>query len=110
MMQQPENTKYKYRDRIRILFDLLDCIRNNDDCNISLVCRVSNLSHYATMEKLHMMLEKGFIRVAPGKNHKSRGCAGRIVQLYNITEKGQQFHNQLSSIYDTLDKEGIDIG
>lgn len=105
MMRTPENTKYKYRDRIRIIYDILECIRNNSNAQISLISRHSNLSHYAVVEKAEQLVKAGLIsiRLGEGKFNKME------VKLFNITEAGQKFHNQLEQIYSQLEKQGIDI-
>ena len=87
------------RDRLEIIFDILDVIRQKGDgIKPTHILYKSNLSHQMLTEYLGELIEKNFIV----ENINKKGKKG-----YSLTEKGFNYLNEYKVIRDFADSYGL---
>lgn len=89
----------KKRDRLKVIYDMLKVIRNNDNSiKPTPLLRYSNLSTQGFQEYLSELLDKGFIKEVEDKK-------GR--KYYTLTDKGFRYLEKYSVITGFIDDFGL---
>lgn len=93
-----------YRDKIQIVFDIINCIKNNNNCVISEISRNANIEHYAANQKLKELIG---LEIVTETLDMQRGNGRGKHRVFNLTDKGHKLHNYLEKLYQHLDEIGI---
>ena len=98
-----------YRDGIRIMYEILDCIAGTTDCKISIISRNTNLAHHATEERLKKFIDHGLVFESLEKRAEDDCRTGPKAKIFNITEKGIHLLRKLADMFHELEKMGMEV-
>lgn len=94
MLNRPERTNAK-RNRLRIIYDILNVIRNHDNAiKPTPLLRYSNLSSQNFSKYIDELLEKGFIEESMDRRKR---------KFFALTEKGYKYLEKYKSIVAFVD-------
>ena len=103
--------KGTHRSSLGITVDVMRSIqeRGEKGCTVSILCRISNLSHYVAMEQIERLINNNLVEKVHAENYKINSANRQLGVIYKLTDIGHKILAELNRL-DEICKKHLGMG